>query len=79
MSHASRTGASALVTAAVDRLPREDRELLALLLLEHLTPEEAGRALREPVRLVRRRAAAALARLAQAGGLISDAPARRAA
>lgn len=79
MSAAHRHRASALVSAAVDRLPREDRELLALLLLEHLSPEEAGRALREPVRLVRRRAAAALARLAQAGGLISDTPARRAA
>ncbi len=79
MSRAPRTGSVALVSTAVERLPREDRELLALLLLEHLTPEEAGRALREPVRLVRRRAAAALARLAQAGGLMSDAPARRAA
>ncbi len=71
--------AAARIGAAVERLPREDRELLALLLLEHLTPDEAGRALREPVRIVRRRAASALARLAQVGGLLDVPPVRRAA
>lgn len=67
------------VAQAMDRLEVADRQLLALLLLEHLTPDEAARALREPVRLVRRRAAAALARLAHETGLMSAAPSRRAA
>jgi DNA-directed RNA polymerase specialized sigma24 family protein len=58
------------VSAAVDGLARDDRQLLALLLVEHLTLSEASRVLHEPQRLVRRRAASALARLAQASGLV---------
>lgn len=67
------------VARAMDRLEVADRQLLALLLLEHLTPDEAARALREPVRLVRRRAAAALARLAHESGFVPAASERRAA
>ena len=68
------------VTAAVEKLPRRERQVLSLMLLEHLTPLEAAGALRLSARVVEHTYANALETIArESGAAIAARPQRRAA
>ncbi len=57
------------VDAAIEALPPRDRQVLALLLVERLTPLEAAGVLRMSVRQVEQSLEALLARIASEAGV----------
>jgi DNA-directed RNA polymerase specialized sigma24 family protein len=65
------------VTAALERLGDDERALLAMLLVERLTPAEAARALDVPVDQLARGYRALLAELRRAVRGLAARPARR--